>query len=202
MIWKVCGMREEGNIRALAELGPTWMGFIFYEKSPRHVSQFPHINDLTIKKIGVFVDANITFIEEKIHECGLDGVQLHGEESPEKCKIFMRDDFLVVKAFSVGNDYSFEQADAYDGHCNYFLFDTKGPSPGGTGLRFDWNLLKSYRGDTGFILSGGLGPDDVSALRVFSHPQWEGVDVNSRFELRPGLKDIDLLSNFKDELFS
>lgn len=195
-------MKYEDNIEDLLRLGPDWIGFIFYQRSSRYVSEPPDLGEITTKKIGVFVDADDAFIIRKIRSFQLDGVQFHGMESPEMCNHYRKKQLIVIKSFSVDRYFDFKETLPYEGCCNYFLFDTKGILPGGTGRSFDWSLLQKYDGETPFILSGGISPDSVSDLKTFVHPKWAGIDINSKFEVDPGFKNIELIQNFKNALFS
>lgn len=201
MIFKVCGMKYEDNILDLQRVGPDWMGFIFYDRSARYVSDTPDLDEITAKKIGVFVDADDAFIVRKIKTFALDGIQFHGAESPAVCESYRRRNLIVIKSFSIDRTFDFSQTVAYEASCDYFLFDTKGIIPGGTGKMFDWKVLDQYQGHIPFLLSGGIHPDSVNLLREFSHPLWAGIDINSQFEIDPGFKNIQLIQKFKYELF-
>ena len=199
MIVKVCGMREAENIRAVEALGVDWMGFIFWEHSSRCVSQRPAYLPTRAKRVGVFVDESLDVVCQHVEAFGLDVVQLHGSESPA----YLRDlrsscdaRLLIVKAFSIATRDDLLLTSLYEGLADYFLFDTKGKSVGGNGEKFDWNVLNHYNGDTPFLLSGGIGPDDASRLSAFSHPRLAGIDLNSRFEISPALKNVELLKQF------
>ena len=201
MILKVCGMKYSDNLQELQDLAPDWMGFIFYDRSPRNVVDLPDLSEIKAKRIGVFVNPEEDFLREKVDLFSLDGVQLHGEEPPEFCQALRASGLLVLKSFSVDDDFDFGRTAPYHGNCDYFIFDTKGSQRGGTGQSFDWTLLKRYKGTTPFLLSGGIGPDSVDAIQQFSHPQWKGLDINSRFEVKPGFKNIELIQKFKDAIF-
>lgn len=201
MIFKVCGMKYEDNIEDLLRLEPDWIGFIFYARSTRYIADPPDLSEITAKKIGVFVDAEEPFIIRKIKTFLLDGIQFHGIETPETCAIYRQRNLLVIKSFSVDRHFDFALTNPYEGYCDYFLFDTKGILPGGTGKSFDWSLLEAYKGSTPFLLSGGIKPDSVQALKLFAHPKWAGIDINSQFEIDPGFKNIELIQNFKYALF-
>ncbi|HQU59133.1 MAG: phosphoribosylanthranilate isomerase [Phaeodactylibacter sp.] len=211
---KVCGMREPDNIKALASLPVDMIGFIFYRKSPRFIGeklgrwlaqQGPLLEGK--KRVGVFVNAEVEEVLNAVHDYELHYVQLHGEESPEYCQLLrtiseatsMRK-FQIIKAFRIGEAFDFGSLSAFTPYCAYFLFDTKGAAYGGTGEQFDWGQLQQYHGVTPFLLSGGIGPESVAALRAFRHPQCYGVDINSRFETAPGLKDIEKITAFIHEL--
>ncbi len=207
MIVKVCGMREPDNIRALEQLDVDWMGFIFYPKSPRFVETLPHYMPQTTKRIGVFVDNTTADVVEKVREYGLHGVQLHGNMSADYC-LRLRDELrtldrevLLIKVFSIATAADLQQTEAYDGLCDYYLFDTRCPELGGSGRSFPWEILHDYRGETPFLLSGGISAGHVDQLAHFSHPGWAGIDLNSRFEVRPGYKDIASIDTFIHNLF-
>ena len=199
MIVKVCGMREAENIRAVEALGVDWMGFIFWEHSSRNVCQRPAYLPTRAKRVGVFVDAPLDVVCQHVEAFGLDVVQLHGSESPA----FLNDlrslcdaRLLIVKAFSIATRDDLLQTSLYEGLADYFLFDTKAQLVGGNGRKFDWSVLAHYDGSTPFLLSGGIGPDDASHLSAFSHPRLAGIDLNSRFEAAPALKNVELLKQF------
>ena len=201
MIRKVCGMREAGNIREVEALGIDWMGFIFWAHSARNVSLKPDYLPSRCKRVGVFVNAPMAFIREKVREFGLDILQLHGGEDADFIRQLRTElpSLSVVKALNVAREEDLEQSKRYEGLCDYFLFDTKAEKVGGNGKAFDWDILHSYKGNTPFLLSGGIGPDDKERLRAFPHPQMAGIDLNSRVEIRPAVKDIHLLTSFLHE---
>ena len=192
--WKVCGMREEENIQAVLALKPDYMGFIFFEKSKRDVSNVLSQSLLSTikgtKKIGVFVNASIEFVTEQIDRYSLDVIQLHGEESPEFCHHFIGSGVEVIKVFSVGESFDFSPLKAYLPFVDFFLFDTKGKEKGGNGFVFDWSILEAYNLGKPFFLSGGIGPDEVGLLEGVNMPQLYALDVNSKLELSPALKDV------------
>ena len=199
MIVKVCGMREAENIRAVEALGVDWMGFIFWEHSSRCVSQRPAYLPTRAKRVGVFVDAPLDAVCQHVEAFGLDVVQLHGSESPaflHDLRNALAGDVLIVKAFSISTRDDLSQTSLYEGLADYFLFDTKAQLVGGNGRKFDWTVLAHYDGSTPFLLSGGIGPDDASRLSAFSHPRLAGIDLNSRFEISPALKNVELLKQF------
>lgn len=194
---KVCGMRDASNITDLTALGPDYMGFIFYGKSPRDVSDvitFDMIDSLpeNIEPVAVVVNMPLHEMVD-LEELGFSTIQLHGQESPEVCQALMDHEFTVVKVFSVGEEFDFTQLEEYAECVDYFLFDTKGKQPGGNGVQFDWSLLKDYNYDKPFFLSGGIGPEDIKTVQEFKHPQFYAIDVNSGFESEPGLKNIKSL---------
>lgn len=214
---KVCGMREPENIESLLKLPIDMIGFIFYEISPRLVpaslGEWISSNEEMfegVKKVGVFVNASTDEILNAVHDFQLDYVQLHGDESPAYCRL-LQDVWTVtsmrhakiIKVFSIGEEkFDFAITNDYAAYSEYFLFDTKGKNYGGTGEKFSWQRLDDYQGDTPFLLSGGIGPEDVEAISELTHPRLAGIDVNSRFELAPANKDIDLLNRFITKLKS
>lgn len=202
MIVKVCGMREADNIRAVEQLGTDWLGFIFWPRSSRYVSERPGYLPQQAKRVGVFVDADMADVQQHIADYGLHAVQLHGKESPDYIQALhtAAPTTLVIKALNVSTTADLEQTKAYEGLVDYFLFDTKGPSVGGNGTQYDWNILEAYQGTTPFLLSGGIGPEDAARVRTFHHPLLAGIDLNSRFEQSPALKDVSLLRRFLSQL--
>ena len=203
MILKVCGMKYRENIHRLAEIDPDWMGLIFYDKSPRNIEDGVDLSDVDLRKIGVFVNAPEAQVDDKVALFSLSGVQFHGDESAAFCARFKARDLIVIKSFAIDSQFDFDETDAYEASCDYFLFDTKvGTARGGTGQKFDWSVLHKYGGNTPFLLSGGIAPESKASIKAFSHKQWAGIDINSRFEIRPGYKDIEKIKEFKHELFS
>ena len=211
---KVCGMRDAENIREVEKvakelstlrspLSTFWMGFIFWPKSSRYVSERPAYLPTKCKRVGVFVDEDIETIRQKVQDYALDIIQLHGTESPDFIQALRSvygDSVTVIKAFNIATAEDFEQTKPYQGIVDYFLFDTKGKSVGGNGMKFDWSVLADYQGATPFILSGGIGPDDAERVRAFHHPQLAGIDLNSKFEDAPALKNIQKLKTFLEQL--
>ena len=202
---KVCGMRDPKNIAEVVKASPDFIGFVFYPKSKRFAGMVPDPEVLKtvpakVRKVGVFVNEKPEVIRQIIKDWALDVVQLHGQETPEDCMLMKQSGTIVFKAFSVDKLFDFSVLDAFCGSCDYFLFDTKGHLPGGTGRKFDWELLKNYTGSVSFFLSGGIGPDDLEAIRNFEHPRWRGLDVNSGFELSPALKDVEKVQQFIREI--
>jgi len=200
MLIKICGLKYPENIQAVSALKPDFMGFIFYPKSPRYAEPLD-IKTLealppTIKKIGVFVNEDIENILTIAYKYKLDGLQLHGTELVDMCRKLKKLGYLVIKAFPIAEAYNFKVTKAYEGVCDYFLFDTKTDAYGGSGVKFNWQILKGYKGETPFLLSGGIAVDDAEAIRKIEHPLFAGIDLNSKFELKPGLKNISLLKEF------
>ncbi len=203
MIVKVCGMKYAENIREVDALGIDWMGFIFYEKSPRFAGTVPpSYLPKNCRRVGVFVNSELAFIRSMVHAYALDFIQLHGNESPEFCKELMESVPAVqlIKAFSIASSADLGKTSLYEGIVQYFLFDTATKAYGGSGRSFDWTVLEAYHGHTPFLLSGGIGPETVQALAAFRHPLWCGIDLNSRFETAPGKKDAALLKTALDAL--
>ncbi len=200
MIIKVCGMRDAENIRDIEKLGVDWMGFIFYPKSPRFVSEIPAYLPTRAKRVGVFVNESIKNILKTVKLFQLDFVQLHGDESPEFCDEIGDNGLKIIKAFSIENEFPSEKVNTYHGKCDYILFDTRTNLHGGSGKKFNWDILSDYRGETPFLLSGGISPDDIHAVKSFSHPKCIGIDINSKFEIGPALKDAELVKQFIDKI--
>jgi phosphoribosylanthranilate isomerase len=198
---KICGMRESENIQRAAELMPDILGFIFYPKSPRFagetlnpeiVSQLPH----NIKKAGVFVNADFNEIRQKIDKYSLNIVQLHGDEPPDLCFRLKDTGIQVIKVFRISEDAGFRSCIEFIAGTDYFLFDTMAINWGGSGKKFNWKKLDNYDLRHPFIISGGISPLDVLKIKAISNPSFYGVDLNSRFEIEPGLKDIEKLKKF------
>lgn len=196
---KVCGMKEPGNIKELWKLPVNYMGLIFYAKSPRFAEKIDpkdmEVMPSYIERVGVFVNAEKEYIVRMIERYKLDLVQLHGTESVTFCKE-INNIIPVMKAFNVSETSDFKQAEPYKDACRYFLFDTKTPHHGGSGIKFDWNILNAYKMDVPFFLSGGISPDDVEDVLKINHPMLYGIDLNSRFETEPGIKNIESLKQF------
>ena len=174
------------------------MGFIFWPKSSRYVSTLPSYLPEKAKRIGVFVDEDIEVVKKIAQEYALHYIQLHGNETPDYCAQLKGHE--LIKAFNIATADDFVKTKPYETLVDYFLFDTKGKSVGGNGTKFDWSVLADYHGTTPFILSGGIGPNDAASIRHFRHPQLAGIDLNSRFEIDPGLKNVDTLKLFLSEL--
>lgn len=208
---KVCGMKH--NVPEVASLKPAYLGFIFWEGSPRYFKG--HIPNLQagIEKVGVFVDASLDAICNIAKAYSLQLIQLHGSETPEFCGALREalnaqgnthDKIAVIKVFSVRDSFNFKQIGPYEAVCDYFLFDTKGELPGGNGFTFDWQLLEGYPSTKPFFLSGGIGPGELQHIREFlKRPEAQfchAIDVNSGFELAPGNKNTEILKPFINEL--
>ncbi|HKK77783.1 MAG TPA: phosphoribosylanthranilate isomerase [Saprospiraceae bacterium] len=213
---KVCGMRQSDNIEAMLALPIDMIGFIFYPESKRFVgeqdelAQWVRENEETfnlVKKVGVFVNAGTSDVLNAIHDYELDFVQLHGSEAPGYCRelelLWTASSIRtakLVKAFSIDEKFDFAVTTPFEDHCSFFVFDTKGVGFGGTGKQFDWSLLEKYEGSTPFLLSGGIGGDSAEAILELDHPMLFGVDINSKFEIEPGLKDVEMTGRFVQKL--
>lgn len=200
LLCKVCGMTQGDNIRAVEQLGVDLMGFIFYSPSPRFVDALPNYLPLRAARVGVFVDQPKEEVLMYADRFGLQAIQLHGHESPDYCRSLRERGLHIIKAFPIATADDLPATAAYEGLCDYYLFDTKALLPGGSGQTFDWSVLESYRGRTPFLLSGGIRPEHASAVRLLQHPLLAGIDLNSRFESAPGVKDVQLLRKFLEEL--
>ncbi|MCL3778822.1 phosphoribosylanthranilate isomerase [Prolixibacteraceae bacterium JC049] len=200
---KVCGTKFQDNMRAMAKLNPDYLGFIFYKKSPRNVCAGEldiSVLSESIKKVGVFVNETIDVITRKTDEFNLDVLQLHGDECPETCEYLKAAGLEIIKVFRVRENFDFSQLKTYEQHVNYFLFDTDTTAYGGSGKKFDWNILTRYNLKTPFFLSGGIGLSDAAKIKKLAHPALFGVDINSRFETVPGVKACNLVDDFFNRL--
>ncbi|OIN56447.1 phosphoribosylanthranilate isomerase [Arsenicibacter rosenii] len=202
---KVCGMRDAANMEQIAALNPDFMGFIFYDKSPRYVGEdfdAELVKSLPrkIQKVGVFVNASIDFILRTVKKYELDYAQLHGNETPDYCKSLRMRGVSVIKAFAVDASFNFSMLNNYKPHCDFFLFDAKGQNPGGNGFAFDWRVLSRYDNEKPFFLSGGIGVDNLDEIDNLRGMKLYGVDVNSKIEIEPGLKNPDQLKEILTRL--
>lgn len=199
---KVCGMRNPENIIELSALHPDFMGFIFYKKSPRYVGDLlPEIlTNISAKKVGVFVNEGIQQICSLASKYNLDAIQLHGKESVETCKLVKRNGLICIKAFSIEKPEDFEASIDYDSCADFFLFDTKTPAYGGSGQKFDWSILEHYKGKKNFFLSGGISLEDVENIKALNHPKLYCVDINSKFETEPAMKNIEQIKIFFQQM--
>ncbi len=193
-------MRDPSNIREIARLEPDYLGFIFHPGSKRYAGELSADALQTlpdaIRKVAVFVNLAFGEVLSKCLELGIRTVQLHGNESADYCRMMRESGLEVIKAFSIHDDSGFEGLKAYLDCSDYFLFDTAGKGYGGTGKQFDWSLLDEYNLDKPFFLSGGIGPSDAGRILKLDHPRFYGVDLNSRFETQPGLKNRTELEGF------
>jgi phosphoribosylanthranilate isomerase len=199
---KVCGMKFTENRQEVEKLNVDFMGFIFYGPSKRFVGETPEpgLFNTEKPKVGVFVDENAFEILALSRNLGFEWVQLHGKENPKTCQLLKRQGLKIIKAFSVDENFDFENTLPYEKVANYFLFDTKTENHGGSGQKFNWSILDKYDGHIPFFLSGGIGPEDAESILEINHPKLTGVDVNSGFEDEPGLKNMEKLEKFIIEI--
>ncbi|WP_316829050.1 phosphoribosylanthranilate isomerase [Pedobacter miscanthi] len=203
---KVCGMRLAANIAAVAELQPDYLGFIFYEKSPRLISEvsaelIKYIPS-EIKTVGVFVNEELEKVKEKVILLKLKAVQLHGNESPAFCES-LKSDFAsleVIKSFGIDEDFDFSTLEPYLNVADYFLFDTKTKAHGGSGKTFNWPILANYTYSKPYFLSGGIDLEHTTAIKNIQDERLFAIDINSRFEIEPGLKDVEQIKEFIKEM--
>ena len=209
---KVCGMKILENIQEVSMRSPDYLGFIFYKKSPRDVSTLTDlakkVNALAlpkhVKKTGVFVNASIEEIHSKMKLWSFDALQLHGSEPPEFCKK-LKDNYPnieIFKVFGIKDQFDFSTLEVYEDFIDYFLFDTKGPEKGGNGFVFDWSVLSDYSSKKPFILSGGIGINELEKIKQLLKTNLPvyAIDLNSKFEINPGLKNTQQLDTFFDRL--
>jgi len=215
MIIKTCGLKTPDNIKPITQLEIDWMGFIFYPKSQRFMGKNQALKEflrsdegqqIPQKRVGVFVNATHDQLFRTVEEYQLDYVQLHGAEGPMYCEALQSHWAMtgirsaqLIRAFRVSEAFDFGITLDYEPYCSHFVFDTKGQLPGGNGHQFNWGILERYKGKTPFLLSGGIGPDDVEAIQKLNHPAMAGIDVNSKFETAPALKNVELLTKFVRE---
>ncbi|MFP4845398.1 phosphoribosylanthranilate isomerase [Winogradskyella sp. PE311] len=198
---KVCGMKF--NTTEVAKLRPEYLGFIFYTNSQRNFEDIiPKLPD-EIKKVGVFVDEKVEVIVAKIEKHKLDAIQLHGHESPDTCRLLKSTKKEIIKVFSIKDEFDFSVLNEYEDVCDYFLFDTKGKLPGGNGYTFNWDILNNYSSHKPYFLSGGIGLEETEKIKAFRKSKASNhcyaLDVNSKFEIEAGLKNIEELEKFKHE---
>ncbi len=200
---KVCGLSDPDNIREIAALKPDMMGFIFYAPSPRNACALLHSNVISlpegIERVGVFVDAPLEHALHIASRYALTTLQFHGKESPEMCRAAKDHGYKVMKAIGVSEDLDWESVRPYDGNVDYLVLDTLTAVHGGSGRKFNWSLLRDYPLSIPFLLSGGITPEDADAVRKAAAdlPYMSGVDINSRFETAPGVKDVSLVAEFQ-----
>ncbi len=202
---KVCGMREPANIQELSILPIDLIGGIFYAKSPRYIGDrkdtalaFSALPD-SISSVGVFVNENAEVILQQTNSFCLKYIQLHGNETPEFCSHISKNT-PVFKAFGLSEAFDFTLLNEYESEVELFIFDTSCKEHGGSGKKFNWNILEKYTGSTPFLLSGGIGPNDAELVQKVQHPALKGYDLNSGFEISPALKNIDSLKLFLSDL--
>ena len=201
---KVCGLSDPGNIREIAGLNPDFMGFIFYRGSKRCIGRDSAVavrrSCKGILKAGVFVNEELPALLGLADVFDLNIIQLHGDEDPEFCERLKSEGYLVIKSFRVADSFCDDLCIPYLNVCDYFLFDTLSVSYGGSGKKFNWDLLRNYRLNTPFFLSGGIGPENAGEIRILDHTALYAADINSRFELRPGIKDPYKIKVFIDQI--
>ncbi len=195
-------MKSTENRQQVEQLGVDFLGFIFYPASKRFVGEQPETGlfNSDTQKVGVFVDENVFEILALAKNLGFEWVQLHGKENPKTCQILKKQGLKIIKVFSVDEKFNFETVKPFEKVADYFLFDTKTKLHGGSGKKFDWTILEKYTAHTPFFLSGGIGPDDAEEIKKIQHPKLTGVDVNSGFEDKPGIKNIEKLKKFIPEI--
>ena len=198
-------MREPGNMLEVANLKPDLMGFIFYPASPRYAAKILNPEILTkfppcIRKVGVFVNTGFDEINETTRKYSLDMVQLHGDESPEICRRLSEAGVHVIKSFNIKDSNGFKLCAKYISCTNYFLFDASTSKYGGSGNKFDWKILDKYELDHPFFLSGGIAPTDIYNIMEITNPEFYGIDLNSKFEVKAGLKDVKILKKFINDV--
>lgn len=198
MIIKVCGLTQIDNINAVLQSNIDMVGLNFYPNSKRFISQ--PLSNINSKVVGVFVNESMETILTKANEFNLDYVQLHGTETPEFVRIVAQH-YPIIKAIGILEEKDIKVVSLYT-DATYILLDKKSPMHGGTGQKFDWDLLQAYNTDIPFILAGGIGPSDYEALIKINHPQFAGLDLNSQFEIAPGLKDPDLIREFTNIIYN
>tara|TARA_R110002074_G_scaffold138092_2_gene283256 strand:+ start:3586 stop:4221 length:636 start_codon:yes stop_codon:yes gene_type:complete len=204
---KICGMKEVENIKSIADLKPDYMGFIFYEQSKRNFEGIIPKLPKSIKKTGVFVNEYIEIVISLVEEYQLDAVQLHGDETVayiQELKSHLKPSIEIFKVFGIKDDFDFNSLKPFENEVDYFLFDTKGKERGGNGIKFDWSVLKEYPYSKPFFLSGGIGPNDIQEIKKIKTTGLPiySVDINSQFESKPGLKEVNKVKEFKDIVIS
>ncbi len=202
--FKICGMRDHSNIMDVANMSPQYMGFIFYDKSPRFVGKdfsLPSSLSSSIKRVAVFVNESTKMILQRAN-LGFDFVQLHGNETVEQCAILRDSGLKVIKVFSIDEDFDFQDVAPYERYVEFFLFDTKGKFYGGNAKTFNWELLKKYDQEVPFFLSGGLSPDNIVELGDVSNMNLHALDLNSGVEKSPGIKSLEKLTTALKALHS
>jgi len=197
---KVCGLMNNPASVAISQL-PTidYLGFIFAEQSPRFTEET--VSSLNKQRVGVFVNASLETILVTAKKHQLTTIQLHGDETSELCSE-LKSHFHIIKAIGIDKDIDFETLSLYESVVDTFLFDTKSEQRGGTGIPFDWAILDRYQGSTPFFLSGGIGEESITEIQQFKHPFFAGIDLNSRFEIQPGVKDIERIQTFIQTLYA
>ncbi len=195
-------MKYAGNRSDTEKLPVDYLGFIFYPESKRFVGRTisPELFNSEKAKVAVFVNEKIDEIIRITREYDFKYVQLHGNETPEICEALKTKGLKIIKAFSLNDNFDFSKLTNYESCTDFFLFDTKTEIPGGSGKKFNWKILEKYTMNTPFFLSGGIGPGDAGAIKEINHPKLYGIDLNSRLEDEPGLKNIKKLEEFINEI--
>ena len=192
-------MRDSENIRAIEQTKADLMGFIFHPKSPRFVASLPEHMPKKQKRVGVFVNASLEQILAKAQKFSLEYIQLHGDEPPAFCSELKNRGLKVIRAQRIANTDDIIRAESYN-MADLMIFDTKTELYGGSGKKFNWQLLENYKGCVPFLLSGGIRSDTFEEIKAFFHPQFAGIDLNSGFEISPALKDVGKLNNFIEKI--
>lgn len=195
-------MKFTENRRQVEMLGVDFLGYIFYAPSKRFIGEIsePGLFQSGKPKVGVFVDENAFEILGLAKNLGFEYVQLHGKENPKTCQLLKKQGLKIIKVFSIDEKFNFSATAPFEKVSDFFLFDTKTEQHGGSGKKFDWSVLNGYHGHTPFFLSGGIEPGDAESIRKINHPKLTGVDLNSGFEDEPGLKNIEKLRKFIEEI--
>lgn len=192
-------MRDSENIRAIEQTKADLMGFILHPKSPRFVASLPEYMPKKQKRVGVFVNASLEQILAKAQTFSLEYIQLHGDEPPAFCSELKNRGLKVIRAQRIANTDDIIRAESYN-MADLMIFDTKTELYGGSGKKFNWQLLENYKGCVPFLLSGGIRSDTFEEIKAFFHPQFAGIDLNSGFEISPALKDVGKLNNFIEKI--
>ncbi|MEO1053956.1 MAG: phosphoribosylanthranilate isomerase [Bacteroidota bacterium] len=200
---KVCGMRHPKNIADIVSMKSDYLGLIFYPESPRYVGNTLTSDEVKqipneVKKVGVFVNESVDKVASIVNEWELDYAQLHGGETREQCRLLKEQDVKIIKVFWISDDFDFDVLKAYEPYVDFFLFDTKGKHPGGNGETFNWDVLKNYNSIRPMFLSGGIGLEEAERLCERDDLNIHTIDVNSRFEIEPGMKDVDKIKKLKE----
>lgn len=198
---KICGLKDFDNIQDLVKLDPDYLGFIFYKGSPRYAGDIIKKDTLATvkgnaKKVGVFVNENAKIVIDMYFKLGLDYIQLHGDENIEYVENLYRKGVSVIKVFNISEVFDFATTVEFDSYCDYYLFDTSGNQRGGTGRKFEWKQLDNYKSEKPFFLSGGIGPGDYDLIRKIDNKALYAIDLNSKFEEYPGMKEVKKLGLF------
>lgn len=195
-------MRDELNIRHVASAKPDYMGFIFYDRSPRFVGKdwtAPRDLNNEVVTVGVFVNEEVEVVINLCQRHQFQFAQLHGHESVAYCQSVKASGIKIIKAFGVDENFDFTEVINYESVVDYFLFDTKGKNYGGNGVTFRWEKLEEYKGSKRFFLSGGLSLDNIQEAFTFNHSKLFALDINSGVEVSPGVKDVTAIRQIIDK---